>query len=89
MHTRQSDIFRVIKVEKDGMAITITNIRTGGVKVVPFSFITSIDLERLTDINYGIPDLFDRVRKLNTLNRNWAQPGNIGKNINIVKDDRE
>ena len=67
-------------------AITITNLRTGGHKVVPFSFITSINLDRLTDIDYGIPDLFDRVRKLNHLNRNWSQPGNIKRDINIVDE---
>ena len=65
------------KVDKSGMAITITNLRTEG---------TSIDLEQLTDINFGIPDIFERVRKLNTLNRNWAQPGNISNDIQIVKD---
>ena len=83
---RQGDIFKVSKVEKNGMAITITNLRTGGHKVVPFSFITSIDLDRLTNIDYGIPDLFDRVRKLNHLNRNWSQPGNKKKAINIMDE---
>ena len=83
---RQGDIFKVTKVEKDGMAITITNLRTGGHKVVPFSFITGIDLDKLTKIDYGIPDLFERLKKLNYKNRNWSQPGNRKKKINIMED---
>ena len=84
---RQGDIFKITKVEKNGMAIAIVNLRTGGTKVVLFNSISSIDLEKLTNINFGIPDIFDRVRKLNTQTRNWAQPGEIGKDINIIKDD--
>ena len=83
---RQGDIFKVSKVEKNGMAITIINLRTGGRKVVPFNFITSIDLDRLTKVDYGIPDLFERVKKLNYKNRNWSEPGVRKRKINIMDE---
>ena len=83
---RQSDIFKVTNVQKDGMAISITNLRTGGSRTVPFSFITGIELDKLTQIDYGIPDLFLRLQKLNYKNRNWSQPGNRKKKINIMED---
>ena len=81
---RQTDIFKILKIDKQNFAITVQNIRSLSQTTTTHNKIQKIKLEDLTNPTFSIDDLWNRMADLNIERRNIYQPARTHRQLHLL-----
>ena len=70
-----SQIYKIIKIDKEGFKVRLLNISTMAEQTVLHSRIKPLELSEMESLNLSQPELFDRLVKLRRQLRNMYVPG--------------
>ena len=70
-----SQLYKIIKIDKDGFQVTLLNISTMAKQTVLHSRIKPLELSDLESLTLSQPELFDQLVKLRRQLRNMHVPG--------------
>ena len=81
----QTHVYKIISADKDNFSYTVLNLQTGSTRQVNHSLIEGLSLDKLTQISFVTPTLYDGLVKLSNKTRNKYVPGRRDDGLHLLQ----
>ena len=81
------ELYKIVSVQKQGFSLTLLNVRTQAILTVVHSRVTHLSLDDLLDFDISMPDLYNKLVKMNIKRRNTFVPGKSNQPLRLMTLD--
>ena len=80
----QPRVYKILSSDKDNFSYKVMDLQSGSIRQVNHSLLEELDLDKLMEISYYSPNLYDAVVVLTNRSRNRFIPGRRGADLTLV-----
>ena len=85
----QTHVYKILSADKNNFSYKILNLQTGSTRQVNHSLLERLNLDKLTEISFYTPTLFDGLVKLSNMARNKYVPGRKDNGLHLLQPQEQ